>query len=129
MSRPVNGGELSRAFSSSEARGQGGAERVQDGGTGSFGNLVANVPIGDVAALRASGFYCRIAGYIDAIGIAANDVNHARSRCRSGSRRSPPRAVAYERFFLDKLSRLPGVQEITSKVALSEIKSTNVLPI
>lgn len=36
---------------------------------------------------------------------------------------------AYERFFFDKLSRLPGVQEITSTVALSEIKSTTVLPI
>ncbi|MBB6504578.1 Lrp/AsnC family transcriptional regulator [Sphingomonas endophytica] len=35
---------------------------------------------------------------------------------------------AYERFF-DKLSRLPGVQEITSTVALSEIKSTSELPI
>ncbi len=62
-----------------EARGQGGVETVQDGGTGYFGNLVANVPIGDVAALRASGFYRRSAGYIDAIGIAADDVNHARS--------------------------------------------------
>ncbi|MBB3347156.1 MULTISPECIES: Lrp/AsnC family transcriptional regulator [unclassified Sphingomonas] len=36
---------------------------------------------------------------------------------------------AYERFFFDKLSRLPGVQEITSTVALSEIKSTSELPI
>lgn len=36
---------------------------------------------------------------------------------------------AYERFFFDKLSKLPGVQEITSTVALSEIKSTSVLPI
>jgi Lrp/AsnC family transcriptional regulator len=31
---------------------------------------------------------------------------------------------AYERFFFEKLSRLPGVQEINSTVALSEIKST-----
>lgn len=36
---------------------------------------------------------------------------------------------AYERFFFDKLSKLPGVQEITSTVALSEIKSTSILPI
>lgn len=35
---------------------------------------------------------------------------------------------AYERFFLEKLSRLPGVQEVRSTVALSEIKSTTVLP-
>ncbi|PXA90988.1 AsnC family transcriptional regulator [Nostoc sp. 3335mG] len=36
---------------------------------------------------------------------------------------------AYERFFFDQLSRLPGVQEINSTVALSEIKSTSELPI
>lgn len=36
---------------------------------------------------------------------------------------------AYERFFFDKLSKLPGIQEINSIVALSEIKSTNELPI
>jgi Lrp/AsnC family transcriptional regulator len=36
---------------------------------------------------------------------------------------------AYERFFFEKLSKLPGVQEINSTVALSEIKSTVELPI
>jgi Lrp/AsnC family transcriptional regulator len=36
---------------------------------------------------------------------------------------------AYERFFFDKLSQLPGVQEINSTVALSEIKSTTALPV
>lgn len=36
---------------------------------------------------------------------------------------------AYERFFFEKLSQLPGVQEITSTVALSEIKATTALPI
>ncbi|MBJ7437839.1 MAG: Lrp/AsnC family transcriptional regulator [Sphingopyxis sp.] len=36
---------------------------------------------------------------------------------------------AYEAFFFEKLSKLPGVQEINSTVALSEIKSTNELPI
>jgi Lrp/AsnC family transcriptional regulator len=36
---------------------------------------------------------------------------------------------AYERFFFEKLSRVPGVQEINSTVALSEIKSTTALPI
>ena len=36
---------------------------------------------------------------------------------------------AYERFFFEKLSRLPGIQEINSIVALSEIKSTTALPI
>lgn len=36
---------------------------------------------------------------------------------------------AYERFFFTKLSQIPGVQEINSMVALSEIKSTMELPI
>lgn len=36
---------------------------------------------------------------------------------------------AYERFFFEKLSRLEGVQEIVSTVALSEIKSTTALPL
>jgi len=36
---------------------------------------------------------------------------------------------AYERFFFEKLSKLPGIQEINSVVALSEIKSTTELPI
>ena len=36
---------------------------------------------------------------------------------------------AYERFFFDRLSRLPGVHEVNSTVALSEIKATTALPI
>ncbi len=40
-----------------------------------------------------------------------------------------PDVESYERFFFERLSRVPGVQEITSTVALSEIKATTVLPI
>lgn len=36
---------------------------------------------------------------------------------------------AYERFFFDKLSQVPGIQEVNSTVALSEIKSTTELPL
>ena len=36
---------------------------------------------------------------------------------------------AYERFFFEKLSALEGVQDITSSVALSEIKPPSGLPI
>ncbi len=62
-----------------EARGQSGVETTKGGGTGYFGNAVINVPLGDVFALRASGFYRRTAGYIDAIGIPDDDVNGART--------------------------------------------------
>jgi Lrp/AsnC family transcriptional regulator len=36
---------------------------------------------------------------------------------------------AYERFFFEKLSRLPGIQEVNSIVVMSEIKSTTALPL
>jgi Lrp/AsnC family transcriptional regulator len=36
---------------------------------------------------------------------------------------------AYERFFFERLSTLPGVREINSTVALSEIKSVSELPL
>jgi len=36
---------------------------------------------------------------------------------------------AYERFFFDKLSQLPGIQEVNSSIVLSDIKHSNVLPI
>lgn len=36
---------------------------------------------------------------------------------------------AYERFFFQQLSQIPGVQEVNSIVALSEIKATTELPI
>src|ERR1700740_2894261 len=36
---------------------------------------------------------------------------------------------AYERFFFDSLSSIAGIQDITSSVALSEIKTSHGLPI
>lgn len=36
---------------------------------------------------------------------------------------------AYERFFFERLSRVPGIQEVNSTVALSEIKATTALPL
>jgi Lrp/AsnC family transcriptional regulator len=36
---------------------------------------------------------------------------------------------AYHSFFFEKLSRLPGVQEVNSVLSLSEIKSTTALPL
>lgn len=62
-----------------EARGQAGVEMVRSGGTGYYGSAVLNVPLGDTLALRASGFFRRTAGFIDAIGIAGKDVNSSRS--------------------------------------------------
>ena len=36
---------------------------------------------------------------------------------------------AYQGFFFDTLSRLPGIQEVNSVISLSEIKSTTALPL
>jgi len=36
---------------------------------------------------------------------------------------------AYERFFFERLSRLPGIQEVNSTIALSEIKAVSALPL
>ena len=40
-----------------------------------------------------------------------------------------PDLEAYERFFFEKLSQLPDVQEVTSSIALTEVKYTTALPI
>jgi Lrp/AsnC family transcriptional regulator len=40
-----------------------------------------------------------------------------------------PDIEAYERLFFNRLSHLPGVQEVNSTVALSEIKATTALPL
>ena len=36
---------------------------------------------------------------------------------------------SYEQFFFEKLSQLPGIQEVNSSIVLSDIKHTTVLPI
>lgn len=36
---------------------------------------------------------------------------------------------AYEQFFFEKLSQLPGIQEVNSSIVLSETKHTSVLPL
>ena len=51
-----------------EGRAQAGIETVKGGGTGWLANGVVNVPLGDTLAVRASGFYRKEAGFIDAIG-------------------------------------------------------------
>jgi outer membrane receptor protein involved in Fe transport len=57
-----------------EAAAQAGVERVAHGNTGYEGRLAANVPLGDSAAVRATGFYRRDAGYIDDP-VHGSDVN------------------------------------------------------
>jgi outer membrane receptor protein involved in Fe transport len=51
-----------------EVRAQAGIENTAHGGLGYNGAAVVNVPLGDEAAFRASGFYRKDSGYIDTIG-------------------------------------------------------------
>ena len=60
-----------------EGRGQAGVETTRNGGTGYLANLVLNAPLGEVFAVRASGFYHKTAGYIDAAGINGTDIDKA----------------------------------------------------
>lgn len=61
-----------------EGRAQAGIETVKGGGLGWQTNGVVNVPLGDMIAIRASGFYRREAGFIDAIGRSPEEeINEA----------------------------------------------------
>ncbi|QNA87175.1 TonB-dependent receptor [Sphingomonas sp. So64.6b] len=60
-----------------EVRGQAGLEKIEDGGTGYLGNAVVNLPLGKTLALRASGFYRKNAGFIDATGRSGENINQS----------------------------------------------------
>lgn len=62
-----------------EARARAGIEGTEGGGVGWSGNGMVNLPLGDIAAFRASGFYRKDPGYIDAIGAPAEDINDTQS--------------------------------------------------
>lgn len=56
-----------------EARVRGAVEDTKGGEMSYHGNAVVNVPLGQTLALRASGFYHNIGGWIDSIGTTATD--------------------------------------------------------
>ena len=59
---------------------EGGVNFVSDGGTGYNGRGVLNIPMGEMAALRVSGYYSRLPGFIDAFrpdGSVDYDINDA----------------------------------------------------
>jgi outer membrane receptor protein involved in Fe transport len=57
-----------------EARGRMGVETTHGGEMSGYGNLVVNVPLGDIAAVRASGFYRSTGGFVDSIGSGGSDL-------------------------------------------------------
>lgn len=56
-------------------RARAGLEFVDGGGTGYNVSGLVNVPLGDIAAFRGSGFYRKNAGWIDATGASATLIN------------------------------------------------------
>ena len=61
-------------FDSFEGRVRGSYESVSDGESSYSGAAMANMPVSDKVAIRASGFYRQMGGFIDSIGTADSDV-------------------------------------------------------
>ena len=57
-----------------EARGRASVEATEGGGESYMGSAVLNVPLGDKLAVRASGFYRNLGGFIDSVGTDGSDV-------------------------------------------------------
>jgi iron complex outermembrane recepter protein len=62
-------------FDSFEGRVRGSFETVDDGDSSYSGAAVANMPVSDTLAFRASGFYRNIGGFIDSIGTGGSDTD------------------------------------------------------
>ena len=62
-----------------EVRGQAGFEAVNGGDLGPLFNVMANVPLGNKIAIRASGYYKKTPGYVDAVGRNAKNVDDSTS--------------------------------------------------
>jgi outer membrane receptor protein involved in Fe transport len=56
-----------------EARGRVAIETVDDGDLSYFGSALVNVPVSDDIAVRASGYYRSIGGFVDSIGTGGSD--------------------------------------------------------
>ena len=61
-------------FESFEGRVRGSFESVDDGDMSYSGAAVANMPVSDTVAIRASGFYRNVGGFVDSIGTGDSDI-------------------------------------------------------
>ncbi len=60
-----------------EARARAGVETVDGGSLSYLGSAVVNVPLGETMAVRATGFYRDMSGFIDSIGTGGSDVEES----------------------------------------------------
>ena len=61
-------------FDSFEGRVRGSFESIEHGDMSYSGAAMANIPVSDSVAIRASGFYRNVGGFIDSIGTGGSDV-------------------------------------------------------
>ena len=72
-----------------EGRVRGSLESVDDGDMSYSGAAVVNIPVSDSVAIRASGFYRNVGGFVDSIGTADSDIaENINSSTVSGGRAS-----------------------------------------
>ena len=75
----VNGAILAGDFDTFDvariARGRASVETTKGGDVSYMGSAVVNAPLSDTLALRASGFYRDIGGFIDSIGTGGSDID------------------------------------------------------
>jgi len=72
-----------------EGRVRGSLESVDGGDMSYSGAAVANIPVSDSVAIRASGFYRNVGGFVDSIGTAGSDIaDDINSSTVSGGRAS-----------------------------------------
>ena len=82
-----------------EARGQVGIEDTRYGEIGYTGNAMVNMPLGDTLAFRASGFYKKNGGYLDAPARGGRNVNESDSYGARGSLLFKPTDALSVRLF------------------------------
>ncbi len=63
-------------FSGIEGKVQVGVQTVDGGDLGYSGTGVINLPVSDTIAIRASGFYRKLGGYVDSIGTAGSEIRN-----------------------------------------------------
>lgn len=107
-----------------EARARVSAETVKDGDMSYSGTAMFNLPLGEKFAVRASGFYRDVGGFIDSIGTAGSDVEQDINDSRIYGGRASALFTASETFSLQGTAI---IQKIKSGAATAVESDPNTL--